>query len=64
MTWNGGTLDLKQKRGHPPAKGKISKERFATKIVRDQREKIDFSAFEPVLKAFSDIMNVKLSPSK
>lgn len=64
MTWNGATVDLNQKRGHPPAKGKMSKERFATKIVRDQREKIDFSGFEPVLKAFSDIINVKLVGSK
>ncbi|TAT84809.1 retron Ec67 family RNA-directed DNA polymerase/endonuclease [Rhizobium ruizarguesonis] len=64
MTWDGKTVDLKQKRGQPPAKGKMSKERFATKIVRDQRSKIDFSGFEPVLKAFSDIIDTKLTPSK
>ncbi|WP_296075347.1 retron Ec67 family RNA-directed DNA polymerase/endonuclease [uncultured Agrobacterium sp.] len=64
MQWNGTTVDLNQKRGHPPAKGKMSKERFATKIVRDQRHKIDFSGFEPVLKSFSDIINIKLTGSK
>lgn len=42
----------------------MSKERFATKIVRDQRHKIDFSGFEPVLKSFSDIINIKLTGSK
>lgn len=64
MTWGGKTVDLNQRRGHPPAKGKMSKERFATKVVRDQRDKIDFSGFEPVLKAFSDIIDIKLTGSK
>jgi hypothetical protein len=64
MSWKGTTVDLNQKRGHPPAKGKMSKERFATKIVRDQQDKIDFSGFEPVLKAFSDIIDTKLAGSK
>ncbi|KQZ44682.1 retron Ec67 family RNA-directed DNA polymerase/endonuclease [Ensifer sp. Root558] len=63
MTWNGKTVDLKQKRGHPPGKGKMSKERFATKVIRDQRDNIDFSGFEPVLQAFSDIIDIKLPAS-
>lgn len=63
-SWKGLTVDLNQKRGHPPAKGKMSKERFATKIVRDQRDTIDFSGFDPVLQAFSDIVDIKLPGSK
>ncbi len=42
----------------------MSKERFATKVIRDQRDKIDFSGFEPVLEAFSEIIDIKLAGSK